>query len=420
MLRRLCVPFVLPMALAAQQVLEGAEPNATLATATPLACGAEALGTLTSAADADWYTLTLTATSDVYLATGPGAGSQVGDTMLTLLDATGAPLWFNDNGVRCGNWSQLLCKGLVAGTYVVAVERGPNGAASGSYALDVRCTAPAALATPAIVNEGLENNDPRTGGTATLVALPARCNGQIGTVGIAGDWDFWRFTLANETFVQLRVGGTATHPQTPRLDDPVLYVYDTATPPNVVAGPFFGSDFATFDATVDVRLPAGSWQVGIRGWVGSVAGRYYLDLHGSTGASVATGAGGCGGRVLAAGTSNSGPGAPLVIERPTIGTTWSLVGQSLGANGIALHVVGFAPVLLDLTPFGAPGCTLEVDYVAVLPQLADAAGSARFVTPLAEAPSLLGASLVSQAAVLDFANPLGITLSNRVTATVGN
>lgn len=413
-------PFVFPMALVAQQVLEGAEPNSTLATATTLACGAEAIGVLTSAADVDWYKVTLTATSDLRIATGPGASAQIGDTTLTLLDGTGAPLLFNDDGVRCGNWSQLVCRNLVAGTYGIAVERGPLGAASGSYALDVRCLVPASVVAPAIVNEGVENNDPRTGGTATVVTLPARCNGQVSTVGTAGDWDFWRFTLANETFVQLRVSGTATHPQTPRLDDPVVYVYDTAVPPNVVAGPLFGSDFAVYDAAFDVRLPPGSYQVAIRGWVGSTAGRYYLDLATSGGAAVDVGVGGCGGRVLAVGTSNSGPGAPLAIERPTIGTTWTVVGQSLGANGLAMHVVGFAPVLLDLTPLGAPGCTLEVDYVAVIPQLADALGSARFVTPLAEAPSLLGAQLVSQAAVLDFSNALGVTLSNRVTATVGN
>lgn len=420
MARLVAVSFAFVTTVAAQQVLEGAEPNSTIATATALTCGAEALGNLASAGDVDWYALTLTGVTDLRLETGPGAAPQIGDTMLTVLDSFGAPLLFNDNGVGCGNWSRLYRNGLAAGTYFVAVERGPAGAAAGSYTLDVRCAAPGVLAVPGLVAEGPESNDPRLGGTATTITLPARCNGVISSTGATGDWDFYRFTLTNETFVRVRVDGTATHPQQPAMDDPILYLHDAATPPNLLAGPFYASNFGVWDTAIDVRLAPGTYQVGIRGWVGSVAGRYYLDVRSYGGAAAAVASGGCGGRGLTVGISNSGPGAPSVIERPVLGTTYSLLGQGLGASGVSLHLVGFVPLAIDLTGLGAPGCTLAVDYVSMTPQIADALGNARWPVAIPESPALVGIVAISQAAVLDYSNPLGLTFSNAVTSTLGD
>lgn len=403
----------------AQRVPEGAEPNGAPATATPLPIGREGFGVLATAGDSDWFVIQLAAATDLRIETGPGRSPQVGDTVVTLFDASGSPLRSNDDGVGCGLYSRLACRALAAGTYYVAVEAGAAGVANGSYTLDVRGAAPVAMPVPPVVAEGPENNDPRLGGTATAVALPVRCNGSVATTGANGDWDFYRFTLATESFVQVRVGATPTHPTPPVMDDPLLYLFDAAVPPNLLGGPFRAGTFGAWDAAIDVRLLPGAYQIAIRGWGGSVAGRYYLDIHRADAARSTVHAGGCGGRLLDVATTNVGPGAPLRVERPAIGTTYSVQGSNLGSGGFAFHVVGFASTVVDLTAAGAPGCILEVVFVDTPLQMADAAGNVVFAVPIPESLSLAGAALESQVAVFDFSNPLGITLSNRVAAVLG-
>lgn len=422
MMRRLhvvaAVLFGAPLAMA-QRVPEAPEPNQTVATATVLPLGGEAFGTLASVGDIDWYAITVPAGVRLRAETAPGLGVQVRDTVVTLLDASGSPLRSNDDGVASGWYSQLYAPVLPAGLYFLAVEAGPSAVAGGSYALDVR-GAILGAAAPAVTSEGPENNDPRLGGVATVVALPARCSGTAPSTGTAGDWDFFRFTLVAEGFVEARVDATATHPSATRLDDPVLYLFDAASPPNLLAGPFQSSSYAVWDAVLEARLPAGAYQIAIRGWNGSVGGSYYLDLVRRDAGRVTVFSGGCGGRALDVPATDAGPQAPLRLERPVIGTTWSLVGSNLGAGGFSFHVVGFSATSIDLGILGAPGCTLEVNYVDTPLQLADAAGRAVFALPLPEASSLIGLVLHSQAAVFDLSNALGVTLSNRVAAAIGH
>jgi hypothetical protein len=402
----------------AQRVVEGPEPNASAATATLLPLGAEAAGVLASAGDADWFALTVPAGVRLCIESAPGVGAQARDTVLTLLDAAGAPICSNDDGVASGWYSRLVTAVLPAGAYYLTVESGPAAVAAGAYALDVRAvTVPAFAGATAV--EGPENNDPRAGGTATAINLPARCSGVVAATGVAGDWDFYRFTLAADALVEARVDASASHPSAARLDDPVLYLFDGATPPNLLAGPFQSRSFAVYDAWLEARLPAGSYQLAIRGWSGSVAGAYYLDVVRRDAARATIASGGCGGRALAVPATDAGPGAPLRLERPVLGATWSLLGSSLGANGFAFHVVGLQATAVDLTALGAPGCMLEVVYIDTPLQLADAAGRATFSLRLPETPSLLGTTVESQVAVFDLSNALGITLSNRVSAAVG-
>ncbi|MCU0864704.1 MAG: hypothetical protein MUC36_12980 [Planctomycetes bacterium] len=406
--------------LTAQQVPEAIEPNQSTTTATVLACGAEALGSLGSAVDVDWYQITLSGVRDLRLETGPGNGAEIGDTVLVLLDFTGAPLQTNDDGLARGRHASLFASSLPAGTYYCSVERGPLAAASGSYTLDVRCSLPVVLPAAPIAAEGPENNDPRSSGVPTTVTLPARCNGLIPTTGPSGDWDFWRFVLPVDSFVRARVQATASHPSPPVLDDPILYLYDNAAPPALLAGPFYASNFGVFDTAIDLRLPAGSYQVAIRGWAGSIAGRYYLDLARTDAGRVTVHAGGCGGRVLDVATTLVGPGAPLRTERATLGGTYALRGSSLGSGGFVFHMVGFQAQSIDLGALGAPGCTAEVVFVDAVLQVADTGGSTTYVIAVPETPSLAGTVLESQLAVLDFANPLGLSFSNRVTGALGD
>src|SRR5688500_17338988 len=101
------VSTCLVVSLRAQRVAEVAEPNASPATATVLELGREAFGTLATAADSDWFRVVLTAPSDLCLDTAPGTGTEVGDTTLVLLDATGAPLRANEQGVGSGHYARL-------------------------------------------------------------------------------------------------------------------------------------------------------------------------------------------------------------------------------------------------------------------------------------------------------------------------
>ena len=64
------------------------------------------MGALGTSTDVDWWKLVLAQTTDVLLETAPGAGAQIGDTALTLLDASGAPLRSADNGVAAGLYAE--------------------------------------------------------------------------------------------------------------------------------------------------------------------------------------------------------------------------------------------------------------------------------------------------------------------------
>jgi hypothetical protein len=111
---------------------------------------------------------------------------------------------------------------------------------------------------------------------------------------------------------------------------------------------------------------------------------------------------------------------PQVLEAAFLGTTYSIEGANLGNTGFAFHVIGLAATSINLTPFGAIGCTLEVSYLDTVFQFADAVGRATWTVFVPDNVSLLGTTLHSQAAVLDLSNPLGITISNRVATTIGH
>ncbi|MFN3240396.1 MAG: PPC domain-containing protein [Planctomycetota bacterium] len=401
----------------AQRVVEAPEPNASTLTATTLSCGEEAAGGLGTLSDEDWYRVVLAASTDLHVATGPGLGGAVRDTVVTLLDDTGGPLQQSDDGVESGWYSELFAAALPAGVYYVAVTAGAN-AVPGSYVLDVRCGAAAGATVPPTTNEAAENNDPRSGGVATSAIVPMRGLGALGSTGVDGDWDFWRVLVFGDSVLRVRLDATGAVAGTP-AQDPVLYLFDGASVPNLVAGPFYASDRDAWDQVLDLRVAGGIHHLAVRGADGSQAGAYVLDVTATPAAAGTVFAGGCGGRTLWLGTTGFGPGAPLVRERPRLGSSYSVDGSSLGGNGFAFHVVGLQATFVDLTPFGAAGCALEVSVVDTVFQFADAVGNASWTIPVPDTAALIGTQLHSQIAVLDLSNALGITISNRVAATIG-
>jgi hypothetical protein len=420
-LHALTILTVFAAALPAQQVQEAAEPNQTSGTATPLVPGQQARGHLGApGGDVDWYRIVLGAAADVTAFTAPAGTSAANDTVLTLRDGAGAFVRSNDDGIATGGWSELTAAALPAGTYYLVVAHFDAVAGQGSYTLDVRAAAPAAAGSAGpIANEAAENNDPRSGGTPAFVAPGARCNGTLATTGANGDWDFWRVSFGQETHLRARVAGTATHPNTPRADDLVLYLYDVATPPVLMAGPFYATNFGAWDTAFDARLPAGSYQIAVRGYPGSLAGRYYLDLFTTPAAAVVVGGGACHGRVLDIATVAAGLPAPRRLEAPVFGTTWVLAGSNLGPGAPMFVIVGFAPSSFDLGPLGAPGCSVRVAPLSTSLLLADAGGGAEVVFVVPEDLTLLGLPLHHQLAVLDGSNPLGLSTSNSLIGVIG-
>ena len=417
-LRLLCTSTLLASLLAAQRVTEGPEPNASAVTATGVACGNEAVGALSTTSDEDWFRLVLSTVSDLVLVTSPGSGVGCRDTVVTLLDGSGGPLRQSDAAVQSGWYSELSARALPPGLYYVAVAAGAN-AVPGSYQLDISCLPRAAGSTPgAGAAEAPEPNDPRAGGSPTIVSAPVRGVGNLTAAGVDGDWDFWRVLVPSESLLTVALSATANFGSS-AADDPVVYLFDAATPPNALAGPFYCSEPGVWDVTVDARLGAGTYQVAVRGAKGSQAGGYFLDLRLETLATGSVSPGGCGGRSLSLATTQFGPGAPLVREQPRLGSSYSVTGSGLGSLGYCFHLIGLQGQYVDLTPLGAPGCALEVVPADVLFRLATTVGEASWTIHVPGRSSLLGTQLWSQVAVLDLSNPLGLTMSNRVQGVVG-
>jgi PKD repeat protein len=113
-------------------------------------------------------------------------------------------------------------------------------------------------------------------------------------------------------------------------------------------------------------------------------------------------------------------GIPHVINttQPTIGGTLSTTLDNL-QFGIAVMVVGLNNTLLDLTPLGAPGCTLRATLDATETVIgAGTTGNWNFNIP--NVAALLGVQLYNQAASLDTINPFGFVLSDAYAWVVGN
>ncbi len=107
-------------------------------------------------------------------------------------------------------------------------------------------------------------------------------------------------------------------------------------------------------------------------------------------------------------------------NRPWVGGTFRARLQTLPANALALHVVGFQP-FAALLPLGAPGCSLLVDPVAIA-LVAPNAGVGQVELAVPPSVSAVGLSLRSQGigAELDAqGNLLRTTSSNALLLVVG-
>jgi hypothetical protein len=132
------------------------------------------------------------------------------------------------------------------------------------------------------------------------------------------------------------------------------------------------------------------------------------------------------------GTGCSGAaGVPTIATAnmgPRLSEPFTLELTNVAANAPVVGVLGFsntsvrgAPLPLDLTPLGAPGCQLLVsDDLAVPIANRPTATTARWTTNIPYIPALLGVDLYQQAVSCDpTANPLGLSMSNGSRASIG-
>jgi negative regulator of genetic competence, sporulation and motility len=199
--------------------------------------------------DADYVTFTLTATTDVILAT---AGSS-GDTELTLYSASGVQLAYNNDSN--GSFAQISAS-LAAGTYYARVNEYGNNATIGGYSLQL---------VTALASDAYEVDNT----LAQAKAITLNAAAQTHNIHTIGDADGVKFTLPSATNVVLATGGVS--------GDTELRLYN-ATGTQLAYNNDYGSSFARISGT----LAAGTYYARVNeNGNNAMIAAYTLQLTGS-------------------------------------------------------------------------------------------------------------------------------------------
>ncbi len=320
------------------------------------------------------------------------------------------------------SWSPLSLGGLLGSPQELAVGQDGNVLVAGQFG-----GAPSSVSLL------------RWNGTA-LAPVP---NAPVGLArGIAVDADgsvilVGTFLGNNNNVVRLTAAG-ATPVGSPSLSGQVLDVAILADGDLVVAGVNMAlagvpiGPLARFDGTSWGPLDLGLPNSALAGQLLDVAatGRGEVFLAGSFGqlgnivsAGLARAVSPCPAAATPIGAGCVGAGGAVTLaaqNRPWVGGTFRARLQTLPANALALHVVGFQPFAAAL-PLGAPGCSLLVDPVAIALVVPNAGvGTVELAVP--PSVSAVGLSLRSQGigAELDAqGNLLRTTSSNALLLVVG-
>jgi hypothetical protein len=105
---------------------------------------------------------------------------------------------------------------------------------------------------------------------------------------------------------------------------------------------------------------------------------------------------------------------------PNINRPFDLLLRGARPNSLALLATGFQRVGVDLTPHGAPGCTLLVSPIMVTAGRTNAAGTFVVRSGVPNMPNLLRVTFLNQFAVSDTTNALGLVFTNGLAGQIGN
>lgn len=105
---------------------------------------------------------------------------------------------------------------------------------------------------------------------------------------------------------------------------------------------------------------------------------------------------------------------------PNINRPFELLLRGGRKNSPTLLAVGFKRVGIDLTPNGAVGCALLVSPLMVTAGKTNATGFSLLRLGVPNIPSLLRVTFLTQYAVRDTVNPLGLVFTNALAGQIGN
>jgi hypothetical protein len=346
---------------------------------------------------------------------GPGfAQPRIQDTVMELRDAGNTLLASNDDGAGLGLYSEIRDFRIPgAGTYFVVV-RGYT-ANVGSYSLDVQCgpTGPA-------WNAGVESPEPnQTNGNASTGSCWTRA---AGAIGFAADIDRFAFTASAGQRITISTGPGANG----------VAISDTTLTLRNAAGLLLASndDAIGLYSRISFVFPtSGAYFIDVAGYLNQVIGTYEVEFDCSgivpAPASVTIFGAGCLGSngLVPSFLRRTSASGLTYIERPLIGTV--MTGDIVQCPPLTVAFIGAA--LQDVNPpidlgfLGAPGCLAQILASVFDARAVSASGTANWVLPVPYDQALVGVTVEYQALVFDpTVNSLGLTISNRLRAVVGN
>lgn len=295
-------------------VSQGANNDIAASTATTgvVSVGSYASGTIDTAADADWYAVSLAA-GNAYTIRLQGGGSSNGtlsDPLISgIYDASGALVSNTYADDQDGRDSSLSFTPTASGTYYIAAEG--YGSTTGTFRLSVEQQAGADLAA----------------GTSTAGIVLA--NSSItGTLAAASDQDWFAVSLDADTRYQIDLQGLPTGGGT--LADPYLHgIYDSSG--TLIAGTTDDDSGQGYDSRVTLDIgSAGTYYVAA-GAYGSNIGTYTLSVTGQ------------------GSTDIPADGATTATVTPG-GSVDGLVGQAGDRDWFAVSLVAGQSYTIDLQP----------------------------------------------------------------------
>ena len=163
--------------------------------------------------------------------------------------------------------------------------------------------------------------------------------------------------------------------------------------------------------------PQEHWHSGPPTWTGPfTTGQFIYRVFCSSGTvpgGFATTGGGCAGRA----------GVPRIggVGSPVLGSTFQVTLAGAPSGAASVFMIGLGPQSVRLDTLGAPGCVIELLPFATESRRTGSTGATSFPFFLPNDPSIVGARVLGQWAVVDPpANALGITVSPGGVLTIGD